>query len=87
MTRLNPLSMSLNCKMRNVIEQMSNMCQIHAPILTVGDLESEMEAKFPIPDDSIVESKKKIWVTHTARHMKSETMMQTLREKKKTRSQ
>ena len=51
------------------------------PILAVRDLEPEMEAAFPIPDDRIVGAKKKRRVTHTARHMTSETMMQIVREK------
>ena len=54
---------------------MSNMWQIHAPILAVGNLESEMEAEFPILDDNTVESRKKRWVTHTARYKTSETTM------------
>ena len=51
------------------------------PILAVRDLDPEMEAAFPIPDDSIVQPKKKRRVTHTARHMTSETMMEIVREK------
>ena len=39
-----------------------------------------MEAAYPIPVDSIVECKRKRWVTHTVRHMTSETMMQIVRE-------